>query len=56
MEAGEDDGFGYFGGIHHGGVADGVFGAAFAERELGFDAAGEDGSDFDVVFAEFGIE
>ena len=56
LEAGEDDGFSYFGGVHHGGVADGVFGAAFAERELGFDAAGEDGSDFDVVFAEFGIE
>jgi len=56
LEASEGDGFGYFGGVHHGGVADGVFGAAFAQCELGFYAAGKDGSYFDVVFAKFGVE
>lgn len=56
LEAGEEDGFGYFGGLHHVGAADVLFGAAFADGELGFDSAGEDGSDLDAVLAEFGVE
>src|SRR6266567_4883202 len=56
LEAGEDDGFGYLGGVHPVGVADHVFGAAFAEGKLGFDAAGKDGSYLDAVLAEFGVE
>jgi hypothetical protein len=52
---GEDDGFGYFMGLHHVGVADTLLGAAFAEGKLGFDAAGTDGSDLDAVLAEFGV-
>ncbi len=42
--------------VHHVGVADGFFGAAFAEGELGFGAAGADGAYVDVVGAEFGVE
>jgi hypothetical protein len=56
LEAGEDDGVGDVGGVHHVGVADIVFGAAVAEGELGFDAAGTDDADFDSVGTEFGVE
>ena len=38
------------------GVADGVFGAAVAEGELGFDAARAKDADPEAVGAEFGIE
>ena len=55
LETGEDDGLGYFMGLHHVGVADTLLGAAFAEGKLGFDAAGSDGSDLDAVLAEFGV-
>jgi len=56
LHAGEDDGLGHVFGVHHVGVADVVFGAAFAEGEFGFGASGADGSDVDVVGAEFGVE
>ena len=56
LETGEDDGGGDFGRVHHVGVADEFFGSPSAQAELGFDAAGADGADLDVMFAEFGVE
>lgn len=56
LGAGEGDGGGDFCGVHHVGVTNEFFGSSSAEAELGFDAAGADGADLDVVFAEFGVE
>lgn len=56
LKAGEDDGFGDFGWLHHAGVADPLFGASVADGELGFGASGADGSYFDVVLAELCVE
>ena len=56
LEASVDDSVGYVCGLHHVGVADGVFGATFAEGELGLGAAGADAAYVYVVLAELGVE
>lgn len=56
LDGGEEDGLGDVGGVHHGGLGDGFGGAAAAQGELGFDAAGAENPDADAVGAEFGVE
>ena len=56
LGGGEEDGFGDMGGVHHAGLGDGFGGAAAAQGELGFDAAGAEDADADAVGAEFGVE
>lgn len=56
LQAGEEDGFGDGLRLHHVGATDVIFGAALAKGEFGLSASGTDGTDVDVVLAEFGIE
>lgn len=56
LGAGEDDGSGDFGWVHHVGVADELFGTAVVEGELGFDSTRAEDADLDVELAEFRVE